>query len=83
MRYLVLLFLLLTSCARHVRVVAPNAMIERDRWSAREDKNGVLFVYAADARGEQEALAYLCPKNAYVCEFAPAGRIIRIERMRK
>ncbi len=68
---------------RHVPLQAP-PIIEAERWAAREVFPDDYLVAVKDGQGEKEALAYLCPKNAYLCSTEPVpGRLIRIHRTRK
>ncbi|MDD5199263.1 MAG: hypothetical protein PHC88_05615 [Terrimicrobiaceae bacterium] len=73
----------LASCVGPLRRTAAPPVIEAERWSARQVSPDVYLVAIRNARGEQEALAYLCPKNSFVCTVEPVGRLVEIRRVRK
>jgi hypothetical protein len=68
--------------SKRIPIHAP-PIIEQERWAAREVTPDTYLVAVRDGQGEKEALAYLCPKNAYLCTVEPVGRLVQIQRKRK
>lgn len=81
MKYVfIFLLTLLASCAP--KTVHPKTILDRGTWWAREDKPGQWFVLVGNG-SEAEVMAEVCAPRKFICQVDTAGKILRIDRVRK